>query len=372
MITGTHDLRLVALSLLIAVLASYTALELVGRVTVALSQARIIWLTVGAITMGIGIWSMHFVGMLAFSLPVPINYDVPTVLLSMLAAVIASFAALLLASRSSLNRLQLLGGCVFMGLGIASMHYIGMVAMRVPAFLYYNHLLVALSVVIAISASCVALWLAFELRSLTTWNWHKLLSAVVMGGAIGGMHYTAMAAAHFTLVLGLRPTPDYTLDKNALAITVGMTTLVILGSTLLVSQVNQRRAVQVKAQELLQKVILKMHVGVLLLGPQWEIHLSNPAACVLLGRTESQLLGTIAFTTDWDVIHSDDSPFPNETFSVSQVLQTKCALHNVVVGIYRPLSQDRVWLLVNAEPQIKADGSVEQVIAVCDSVRYIG
>ncbi len=369
MIIGTHDLRLVALSLLIGVLASYTALELVGRVTLTQGLARIIWLSGGALTMGIGIWSMHFVGMLAFSLPVPINYHVPTVLLSMLAAVIASFAALLLASRSLLNRLQLLAGGVFMGLAITSMHYIGMEAMHTQALLHYNHLLVGLSVGIAISASCVALWLAFELRGQTTWHWHKFLSAIVMGGAIGGMHYTAMAAAHFTLILGFRPVPDdYTLNTSILAVVIGMATLVILGLALLVSLVNQRRSVEVKAQELLQNLILKMHVGVLLLGPQWEIHLSNPAACVLLGRTESQLLGTTAFATDWDVIHSDGTPFPNETFCVPQILQTKWALHNVVLDIYRPITQDRVWLLVNAEPQLGADGSVAQVICTLSDI----
>ena len=362
MIIGTHDLRLVAFSLMIAVLASYTALELVARVTLTQGLARIIWLTGSAIIMGIGIWSMHFVGMLALSLPVPIYYDVPTVLLSMLAAVIASFAALLLASRSILNQLQLLGGSVFMGGAIASMHYIGMVAIHTQALLHYNHLLVALSVGIAISASYVALWLAFQLRGQMTWNWHKFLSAVLMGGAIGGMHYTAMAAAHFTLVLGFRPVTDYTLNPSMLAVVIGMTTLVILGSILLVSLVNQHSSVQLKAQELLQNVILKMHVGVLLLGPQWEINLSNPAACILLGRIESQLLGTTAFSTDWDVIHSD------ETFSVPQLLQTKCRLRNVVVGMYRPITQDRVWLLVNAEPQLAADGSVEQVICTLSDI----
>ncbi|MDF5717822.1 MAG: MHYT domain-containing protein [Rhizonema sp. NSF051] len=367
MIIGTYDLRLVALSLLIAVLASYTALELAARVTLTQGLARIIWLTGGATIMGIGIWSMHFVGMLAFSLPVPIDYDVPTVLLSMLAAVIASFAALLLASRSFLSQLQLVGGSVFMGGAIALMHYIGMVAMHTQALLHYNYLLVALSVGIAISASYVALWLAFQLRDQTSWNWHKLMSSVVMGGAIGGMHYTAMAAAHFTLGLGFQPL-DYTLKTSTLALVIGITTLVILGLTLLISLVNQRRSVQLKAQELLQNLILKMHVGVLLLGSQWEIHLSNPAACILLGRTESQLLNTTAFSTDWDVIRSDDTPFLNETFSMPQLLQTKCGLQNVVVGIYRPNTHDRVWLLVNAEPQFAADGSVEQVICTLSDV----
>ncbi len=368
MMTGTHDLRLVALSLLIAVLASYTALEIAGQVTVSQGRAHITWLLGGAIAMGMGIWSMHFVGMLAFHLPVPIEYYFPTVLLSMLAAVIASGVALQNVSRSVFNRGDLLGGGVFMGLAIASMHYIGMMAMHVQAVLQYNYLLVALSVVIAITASCVALWLAFVLRGKTSWDWQKLGSALMMGAAISGMHYTAMAASHFTPSPEFRPAPCYTLNISALATAIGITTLIILGSTLLISLFNQRLAVEVKTQEMLQTLVHHMHVGVLLVGPQGEIGLSNPMACELLGLEESQLLGKTALDLDWDVIHSDGTPFPNNTLPVPQAIQSACAVQNVVMGLYRPLTQDRVWLLVNAEPQLRGDGSVEQVICTFSDI----
>lgn len=194
--SSTYDLRLVGLSILIAVLASYTALDLAGRVTASKGWARLAWLFGGAIVMGIGIWAMYFVAMLAFSLPIPIAYDMLTVLLSMLPAIIASGSALLLASRRFLSMGQLLIGGILMGIGIASMHYIGMNAIQIEATIEYNPLLFGLSVAIAICASIAALWIAFQLgtQSSATVEWSKIVSAIVMGGAIAGMHYTGMAA----------------------------------------------------------------------------------------------------------------------------------------------------------------------------------
>jgi uncharacterized membrane protein len=128
---ATYDLPLVVLSIVIASVASYTALNLAGRITVTQGSERKLWLAGGASAMGVGIWSMHFIAMLAYQLPIPMSYDIPTVLISMVAAVLASGLALFVVSRQKMEWLQLLLGSIFMGLGIASMHYIGMGAMRV-------------------------------------------------------------------------------------------------------------------------------------------------------------------------------------------------------------------------------------------------
>src|SRR5271154_5059440 len=127
-LVGSYNYRLVAVSVLIAVLAAYAALDLAARVTAAQGRARFAWLTGGAAAMGIGIWSMHYIGMLAFSLSIPILYDWPTVLLSLLAAVLASGAALFVVSRQRMWWPQAMIGSVVMGSGIAAMHYIGMAA----------------------------------------------------------------------------------------------------------------------------------------------------------------------------------------------------------------------------------------------------
>ncbi|MEP7087556.1 MAG: MHYT domain-containing protein [Gemmatimonadota bacterium] len=191
---------LVTISIVIACLASYTALDLAGRVTLARARSRVVWLAYASIAMGLGIWSMHFVGMLAFRMPVPIAYDVPLVILSALIAIAAAFLAMFTVSRPELPLRRLLLAGVAMGAAIAGMHYTGMAAMRMAASLHYAPLPFTLSIAIAVSASYVALWLAFRYRHDDTLigRWRRGLSALAMGLAIAGMHYTGMSAARFT------------------------------------------------------------------------------------------------------------------------------------------------------------------------------
>jgi two-component system, sensor histidine kinase and response regulator len=198
-IVGVYDLRLVTLSVLISILAAYAALDLAGRVTAATGKARFFWLSGGAIAMGVGIWSMHYIGMLALKLPVTVSYDWPTVLLSLLAAIAASRVALFVVSREEVGAPSIVLGSVVMGSGIAGMHYIGMEAMRLPAMCHYSPRLVVLSVVLAIVIAGVALYLTLKLRKDTAdWGWKKGLTALVMGAAIPIMHYVGMSAATFT------------------------------------------------------------------------------------------------------------------------------------------------------------------------------
>jgi len=198
---GHYDSSLVALSILVAIIASYTALDLAGCVSANTSSPRKswTWLIAGAISMGIGIWSMHFIGMLAFHLPVAIAYDLPISLLSMAIAVIVSAVALLILRRPELKANNLIFGAVLMGVGISAMHYTGMFAMQMAPSIRYDPLIFSASVLIAMGASLAALWIAFQLRRKRSRLaiLAKLCCAGVMGLAIAGMHYTGMAAAHF-------------------------------------------------------------------------------------------------------------------------------------------------------------------------------
>jgi PAS domain S-box-containing protein len=197
-LTGTFDMQLVALSVLIAIMASYAALDLGGRVTATRGKLRVVWLLGGAFAMGLGIWSMHYIGMLAYDLPIPVDYDWPTVLLSLVAAILASVVALFVVSRKTLRLKPVVIGSLLMGSGIAAMHYVGMAAMRLSAMCRYSFLLVGLSVVLAIVISFVALWLTFHFRTADkAAGWRKLGSALLMGAAIPTMHYTGMAAVSF-------------------------------------------------------------------------------------------------------------------------------------------------------------------------------
>src|ERR1700681_2499980 len=139
---GSYNYALVALSVVIAMFASYAALDLAGRVTAAGGWTRAVWLLCGAGAMGTGIWSMHYIGMLAFILPIPVAYHWPTVLLSLLAAILASVIALYVVSRKKMGASRAVAGSALMGAGIASMHYIGMAAMRSSAMCEFNPLLV--------------------------------------------------------------------------------------------------------------------------------------------------------------------------------------------------------------------------------------
>jgi len=238
-VTGTYDPYLVALSILVAVFASYTALDLGGRVAAARGLARRVWLAAAAITMGGGIWSMHFVAMLAFIMPTPMSYDIGLTTLSLVVAMFVTGGGFYVISRHSGSLLRLVLSGIFMGLGIAAMHYTGMAAMREHVDLSYDRIFVALSLIIAIGASTAALWLAFRTTDLG----QKLIAAVVMGLAISGMHYTAMGGTTFA---AHGPVPEVhgyaSLDHTNLALAVAGTTFVILASALIASLSEQKRA----------------------------------------------------------------------------------------------------------------------------------
>jgi diguanylate cyclase (GGDEF)-like protein/PAS domain S-box-containing protein len=243
-VDGTWDPWLIALSVAIAMLASYVALDLASRVSASAPRQARYWLVAGAACMGVGIWSMHFIGMLALRLPVPMTYDLGITALSLLIAMVASGFALHTAGRARLGLARLAVGGVLMGIGIAAMHYVGMAAMRMGGTIRYSPGLFTLSIAIAMVASAVALWLAFRLRGETLHSafWRKGLSAAVMGVAICGMHYTGMAAAIYPPVHALHVVAAGPAQEGWLAPVIAVFTLLLLGATLLVSLFDVTRA----------------------------------------------------------------------------------------------------------------------------------
>ena len=183
--------------------------------------------------------------MLAYHLPVPILYDWPTVLWSLLAAVLAAAVALFVVSRSKMGPLSIGLGGLLMGSGIAAMHYIGMEAMRLPAMCRYSTGLVSLSVVLAIVISLVALWLTFYLRTeAKSMGWRKVASALLMGAAIPVMHYTGMAAVTFT-PMALRLDLTHSLEISSLGtVGIGGVSLMVLGLAILTSFFDRRFSAQ--------------------------------------------------------------------------------------------------------------------------------
>ncbi len=253
MLIGSYSPALVSISLFVAVLASYTALDLAGRIATAQGRATHLWMTGGALAMGVGIWSMHFIGMLAFSLPVELGYDISITALSLLVAILSSGFALWLVSQPRLPAWQLAFGALIMGAGISTMHYTGMAALRMQPGIDYDPTLFGASLVIAVGASAAALWIAFRLRQNTP---HVRLAragaAVVMGMAIVGMHYTGMAGARFSdgsFCGSLDGLSGKGLDNLVL-----ITTLAVLAIALLTSILDAR--LEARTAELAQSLTL--------------------------------------------------------------------------------------------------------------------
>lgn len=238
-LTTQYNLVLVLISMIVAIFASYVALALAHSVTQAQGRIQLVWLGFGAVVMGAGIWSMHFVGMLAFNMPgIPMSYDVPLMLLSILIAMAASALALFIMSRPVVPTGSLVAGGVAMAAAIAGMHYTGMVSMRMPARIEWNLYLVAASVLIALAASFSALTISLRLRHEKSPNLHRI-AAVVMGLAISGMHYVGMAAATFIYSEQPPPAGDNLLPSSGLGMVVAGATAVILGVALAVSVLDR-------------------------------------------------------------------------------------------------------------------------------------
>jgi NO-binding membrane sensor protein with MHYT domain len=266
MMDGHYDPRLVALSVAIAIIASYTALDLAGCVSSKTSTPRKswTWLIAGAVSLGTGIWSMHFIGMLAFQLPVEVAYSLPISFLSLMIAVAVSAIALFILRRPQLSVTGLLVGATLVGFGISSMHYSGMFAMQMSPPIRYDPLLFVTSIMIAIGASLTALIIGLTLRTKHSRLAFvaKIASAAVMGFAIAGMHYTGMAAAHFaagSICLGATAGG---IDNTALAAAIAVSTVTILTLTLVVSALDAHFALtNTRLAESLQKATRQLHAA---------------------------------------------------------------------------------------------------------------
>jgi len=248
--TGVYNPLLVCLSLVVAFLASYTAVELSGGLnTLAGAKGRPLWLAGGAVSMGVGIWSMHFIGMLAFSLPVEVGYDLAATTASLFLAIGVSLIALATASRGVLSSARLCIAGTVMGIGVAAMHFTGMHAMQMSPGIAYTIWRVALSVGVAIAASMAALWLAFTLRASDVQNVvvKRLGAAFIMALAITGMHYVGMSAADFAagsicLSVGKLDARWLALIVTATSFTVLVGTLALLGFHTSSLSISLRRA----------------------------------------------------------------------------------------------------------------------------------
>ncbi|MGE8078880.1 EAL domain-containing protein [Peribacillus loiseleuriae] len=293
-ISSTYHLPLVLLSILLSIIDSFAALNLGIRINKARGFARYIWLFGGAFAMGMGIWSMHFIAMLAFHLSIPVTYNLIWVIISIIPAIISSGLALYIVNRPSLGTTSVILGSLFIATGIVSMHYIGMEAMEMGASIEYNPFLWVLSVIIAFFASLVALYLLFYVsqnpKTPRIW-WRKTGSALIMGIAISSMHYVGMSAAKF------KPYHQHSLsgptfNSTLLAYSIGIGMLIILGFVFISMVVDHRFESQsIESERKFRSVIESANDAIILADSKGSIISWNKGAQIIFGYEDKEVLG---------------------------------------------------------------------------------
>jgi len=357
MVHTGYNPALVALSLAIAVLASYTALDLGGRVRGTTSRLRWAWLLGAALAMGGGIWSMHFVGMLAFEMGLPAAYDVGHTLLSLVIAIGVTGAALAWLGRSRAGRWDVLLAGPVMGIGVAAMHYTGMAAMRMPGHLAYSLPIVALSVGIAVTAATVALWLTFRPTSI----WQRFAAALIMGVAVAGMHYTGMAAATITAEEAGVHSAHFaatSVDQQNLALYVAGITFVILFLAMLASAFDQQRIQgELQASEERFRAAVQAVRGVLWTNdPQGRMAGEQPGWAALTGQSRAEYEGF-----GWaEAVHPDDRQASIGTWNAT------VAARSTFVHEHRVRARDGLWrhFSIRAIPVLDAHGAIREWVGV--------
>jgi PAS domain S-box-containing protein len=369
---GFYDYRLVALSVFISLLAAYAALDLAGRVTTSRGGSRLVWLCGGAVAMGIGIWAMHYVGMEAFRLPIPVMYDWPTVLLSLFAAILASGVALFTVSRPIVSRGSMIVGGILMGSGIASMHYIGMEAMRIPAMCMYKPWLVLVSIVLAIVISYVALQQTFLFREKRTpGGWRKFGSALLMGLAIPTMHYVGMAAVYFIPRSSITDHDSVSVSNVGLACIV-LAALATLVLVLISSSVNRRsyersqRAAENQLQ--LQAMFDTMTEAIVIVDCERGLTEHNRAACELFGL-QSPIVPMQQIAENFEGFSITGAPLDHNEWPLTRAIHGDFCTNEELI-IRRKDTGTDVTVETSTVPVATQDGSTKIIMSFRDITEH--
>lgn len=293
-----HNPWLVTLSISIAILASFIGLQVASQAANTVSFARKhISLFAGSIALGGGVWSMHFIGMLAVELCTTVSYRFDITLMSMLPAIFASWIALSLLTRDNLGITQLMIGGVLVGAGIGTMHYVGMSAMEMAPLLRYDLMIFCLSILVAVVLAILSLWIKFALESIgnihVSTTTKTLISSCVMGSAISGMHYTGIAAARFVLPPGLEISKQTNDISFYLALGVTVITVFIIGFVVAINLVFRHKDISEKATQNEVRLLATMDTavdGIITIDASGIIISVNKAVTLMLGWQEAELL----------------------------------------------------------------------------------
>ena len=369
-ITGTFDPMLVVLSVAVASIAGYTALLLSERISNG-ARSRL-WLSGGAFSMGCGIWTMHFVGMLAFSLPVPVSYDVWVTLASLVPGVLGSGVALRSMSHQNASWLRLNGAGLLMGSAIGTMHYTGMAAMVIPAHMLYSPTIFACSILVAHVFATLGLSVKFGLRRVRIAPWQRqALGGVILGCAVSGMHYTGMMAVVY--LPGVEPFTETTslMSPVTLGVTVSLFATIVLATTIIAVLVDRR--LQEVSEHLLESesrnrlIMETVAEGIIGIDASGIVTYVNAAAGSMFGYRSEDIVGrnvkllmpaetaerhdeylaryaatrephVIALAREVQAIRSDGSRFP----AMLKVGEYTLGGHSFFAGLIRDLTVERM------------------------------
>jgi diguanylate cyclase (GGDEF)-like protein/PAS domain S-box-containing protein len=377
---GKYDPALVVLSVLIAILASATALDVASRISGAAGRLRLAWILAAGVAMGGGVWAMHFVAMLAFTLPVTIGFDIPLTLFSLALAVAVTSLSLWIVFNGNFSGGKLLLGGVLMGTGVAGMHYVGMAAIIASVTMSYQPGLVAASIAIAIGASMAALWIAARVSG-ALW---RLAAAVVMGLAVAGMHYTGMAAICFTRApQAIAGATRFNAGSLALAVSAGA--LVILILALVSATIDRRfaalrqremeemqreaarteaalRALEAAQQSLLQFKAAVDHssAGILIINHEGRITYANPTVALSSQYSEAELLGR-----HFAIFRSDANPDSLYESMWEKILRGESWRGEL---LNRQKDGGLQWNDVSISPITDANGEITHFVAINDDI----
>jgi PAS domain S-box-containing protein len=357
MLDQSYNYNLVVLSVLIATIGAYVAIEIAQRVRAAVRHRRLFWVYGGALAMGLGIWSMHFVGMLALHLPIPVWYDAPVVTLSYVAAVVGCAIAFAIFNRGTVGYGLLVLASIFMGFAISGMHYTGMAAMRLNSHVLYDPLIFAASVGVAIIVSFAALALTRNLLETSSQPgaWLKKAGAsLLMGFAVAGMHYTGMAGAFFTRgPTGWHPTDHAVLGTYQLGLVVAATSATLLGIALAATQF-ERWTLTTRGRF---EHLLDLSPQVVWFGqPDGQIAYFNPYWYEYTGLSEKKTLGD-----GWiDAVHPEDRDSVLESWQAS----VREGRDYEVELRLRGRNGEYCWFLARSRPARDESGKVDAWLGI--------
>ena len=298
LLASEYNPLLVVLSVSIAIFASYMGLQVASQAARASFVRKHVYLFIGSLVLGCGIWSMHFIGMLALELCTAVSYQFKLTIMSMIPAVAASWVSLNLITQGNLKHFQLIIGGILVGFGIGAMHYIGMAAMEMTPLLRYDLSIFVVSILVAIILAILSLWVRFGLDDIGKIQLSRklkvIISSCVMGMAISGMHYTGMAAARFVLPPGFETSKQTDDISLYLAVGISLVTIFVISIVLAVNLIFRYKNISAKALQNERRLSAIMETavdGIITINAKGIIISVNKMVTVLLGWKSEELLG---------------------------------------------------------------------------------